>query len=286
MPSPRLLALDLDGTLLRRDGTIDARDLAAIRRAREGGVHVTIATGRLATGAIATARALELDAPMVCADGGTMVCTRTGALLEQWGLDLPRTEAVLRILGEHTLAPFVFMHDVIHCDELARAHAPYVSTWTTEVTIHPSLAEATGWRRPDDATGVAMTLGIGERARVEAAHAAIERAHGGALHTVAFGLSSRPEWVLRSMASGRSKGVGVERLAERLGVARANVAVVGDWMNDLSMFAWAGRSFAMGQAPEIVRAAATDRLEATATTGGGVAEAIERWLSSPPSGAS
>ena len=54
----------------------------------------------------------------------------------------------------------------------------------------------------------------------------------------------------------------------------------GDWFNDVPMFAWAGRSFAMGQSPHGVRSCATDVLEATSATGGGVAEAIDRWLGS------
>jgi hydroxymethylpyrimidine pyrophosphatase-like HAD family hydrolase len=44
------------------------------------------------------------------------------------------------------------------------------------------------------------------------------------------------------------------------------------------MFQWAGRSFVMGQSLEDVKRHATDRLEATSDEGGGVAEAIERWL--------
>jgi hypothetical protein len=56
------------------------------------------------------------------------------------------------------------------------------------------------------------------------------------------------------------------------------VAAVGDWYNDLGMFAYAGRSFAMGQAPEAIHQAATDRLVATSVDGGGIAEAIAALL--------
>jgi hypothetical protein len=50
---------------------------------------------------------------------------------------------------------------------------------------------------------------------------------------------------------------------------------VGDWLNDLSMFAVAGRSYAMGHAPETVKRAATNVLTQTSETGGGIAHAIE-----------
>jgi hydroxymethylpyrimidine pyrophosphatase-like HAD family hydrolase len=68
------------------------------------------------------------------------------------------------------------------------------------------------------------------------------------------------------------------QLAERLALPRARVAAVGDWLNDIGMFKFAGRPFAMAHAPDVVRAAATDVLAATAARGGGVAEAIARLI--------
>jgi hydroxymethylpyrimidine pyrophosphatase-like HAD family hydrolase len=63
---------------------------------------------------------------------------------------------------------------------------------------------------------------------------------------------------------------------------RTRVAAVGDWFNDVGMFKYSGRSFAMGHAPDYVREAATDLLIATSSTGGGVAEAIRMLISSDP----
>ena len=66
--------------------------------------------------------------------------------------------------------------------------------------------------------------------------------------------------VVRLLAKGTSKGAALAALAHDLGVARENTAVAGDWLNDLSMFEYAARSFAMPQAPEQVKQVATDRL--------------------------
>lgn len=272
----RLLALDLDGTLLRPDGGIDPRDLAAIRRARAAGVVVTIATGRLVAGALPTARELNVEVPLICADGAVVVCGRTGARLESVGIDLGVAERAMHTHAAHGLAPFVLMHDEIHCDETGREHYDFVRVWTAQVTVHPRLADATAWRRPDE---VAMAVAIGAQARVAAAQVALDREHAEHIESVVFALRNpRQDWALLSRPRGASKGLALERLAARLGVAREHVAAVGDWFNDVSMLTWAGRSFAMGHAPPGVRAAATDTLEATAQTGGGVAEAVERWL--------
>src|ERR1041384_3281871 len=68
-PMYRLLALDLDGTLLRRDGVVDDRDIAAIAELQAAGVVVTIVTGRLHSGATFAARACRIDGAIVCVDG-------------------------------------------------------------------------------------------------------------------------------------------------------------------------------------------------------------------------
>jgi hydroxymethylpyrimidine pyrophosphatase-like HAD family hydrolase len=80
------------------------------------------------------------------------------------------------------------------------------------------------------------------------------------------------------VSSGTSKGTGLADVAVRLGVARERVAVIGDWYNDVPMFEWAGRSFAMPHAPDDVKAAATDALGEGAVERGAIAEALEAWL--------
>ena len=72
----RLLALDLDGTLVKTDGSYDPRDLEAIAEARRRGIEVLLATGRLIGGTAPVARDLSLTAPMVCADGADDRATR------------------------------------------------------------------------------------------------------------------------------------------------------------------------------------------------------------------
>jgi hydroxymethylpyrimidine pyrophosphatase-like HAD family hydrolase len=77
-------------------------------------------------------------------------------------------------------------------------------------------------------------------------------------------------------AAGGTKGTALAWLADHHGLAMEETVCVGDWLNDVSMFGVAGRSFAMGQAPHEVKQAATDVLEETNETGGGIARIVER----------
>lgn len=272
----RLLALDLDGTLLRRDGTIDPRDEEAIHRALRDGVLVTLATGRVATGALPTAQLLGLDTPLVCADGGVVVDARTGAWIEKKTLPIDVADRVIAAHTRHGLAPFVLSHDAVHCDARGHAHVSYVQIWTNEITVHADVALADAWRTQDE---VALTVGIGTEHGVDAALNSIDVTDGDGIEQLRFRvMRSETAWALLARPNGCTKAAALARVAERLGVAREDTAAVGDWYNDVSMLEWAGRSFAMGQAPEAVRRAASDTLEASAFTGGGVAEAIARWL--------
>lgn len=273
-PPRRLLAVDLDGTLVRADGTIGERDRAAVDRARRAGVAVTIATGRLATTAVAIARELELEAPLVCADGAALVCPRTGAMIEAHALPGAALAALVDALAARALAPFVCFHDGIVGDAAALAYVDCVAGWSTAIEVRAELAAGLDGRAGE----VVMALGIGPRDQVEAAFADAAPSVGAAVELAVFGLGEGAPWALRAQPLGAAKGAALARLAARLGVRREHVAAVGDWYNDVSMLAWAGRSFAMGHSPEAVRAAAGTVLRATASTGGGVAEAIESWL--------
>lgn len=269
----RLLALDLDGTLLRRDHTVDPRDRDAIRAARGAGVTVVLATGRLVGGTLPTARHLELEGSMVCGDGATIACPRTGKILDARAVDRATTERIVGLLLDHGLVPFVFSHGDIHADMRAKGLDPWVRIWSEQIHWHDDLTETNAWRGEGD---VAMTLGLGEDDAVTELHTKLETQLGPEFATHRFGFGERH--MLRSQRAECSKGAALGRVSEALGIPREHCAAVGDWWNDLSMFEWAGRAFVMNGAPDGVRDAATDRLTTEAGTGGGVAEAIERWL--------
>jgi len=82
----RLLALDLDGTLLRSDQRVDDRDIAAISELQAAGVTVTIATGRLCSGAVGAARACAIEGAIACVEGSHVVELASGRTLLHHGM--------------------------------------------------------------------------------------------------------------------------------------------------------------------------------------------------------
>lgn len=272
--APRaLFATDLDGTLVDRFDGVHPRDRAAIARAREAGVIVTIATGRLTTRTHPVAKELGLDAPLVCADGGVIACGATERILSKRAIAVHHVESILGAFVEHALSSFVFTHEAIHSCERGREHHGYVSGWAHQITTHPDVLAADVWRQEPDAT--VMLVGIGDEEvtrRVEEMLAHVAPA----VELMSFGFGARR--VVRFVARGTSKATGVAEVARQLEVPEDRVAVIGDWFNDVPMFEWASRSFAMPHAPDEVKQTATDVLPFGAVERGPIADALELWM--------
>jgi Cof subfamily protein (haloacid dehalogenase superfamily) len=267
----RLLALDLDGTLLRSDGNVDERDVAAIREARAAGVTVTIVTGRLHSGSIAAARACGIEGVIACVEGSHLVEAGTDRTHVRHAMSPEVTRVLRDAFGAQGLASFVFEADGIHHDEAGEPYAGYVRTWSPRLGLVEEALDERVWSN-DPLAAVA----IGDAAEVAAAHAAL-RDHADHIFSVSFVVSAYVgKHAVLVRAAGPNKGTALAELCQRAGCTLEEAVAVGDWVNDVPMFEVAGRSFAMGGAPDAVRAKATDVLDRPAGSGGGIAEAIRR----------
>ena len=270
----RLLAVDLDGTLLRPDGVVHEADRAAITRLRASGVPTTIVTGRMFSGSRPAAHAAGILGPIACVDGSHIVDVATGGAMRCEVLVAEHALELRGVLDRHGPASFVFARETIVHDEAGDAFVPYVRTWSPNVDRVGRVTDHPCWEHED---GILAVVALGPEAAVLAAVDELRERLPHAAFVVSFAIGRMPG--LHAMlvrAAGATKGTAVEWLAAHHGITPAEVVVVGDWLNDVPMFEVAGRSFAMGQAPEHVKAKATDRLAETAHEGGGVAQAIAR----------
>jgi hypothetical protein len=273
MAPPRLLAIDVDGTLLRRDGTLAPEDRAAIATARRRGLVVTLATGRLSAGALPLARELDLDAPLVCADGAVLFCPTARAPLSIVAVRPEASRALLDSLRRLLLAPFLFTHEAVIGAASDSALFPHLTGWTPKMQACDDLDAAC---HADGMAAPVMAIGVGSAGAAEFAETTL-RAHPDLGDDVdRFPIGATGHWIVRLAPSGCSKATGLAALARRLGFEPGEVATMGDWHNDLEMLGWSGWSFAMGHAPDEVKRAAKQILTATSASGGAVAEVVGR----------
>ena len=273
--SYRLIAIDLDGTLLQRDGTIHARDLDAIARVRKAGVNVTLCTGRLYSGSRHVAELLGLEGPMGCVDGSQLMLHSASGCTSMHVTGLQGAHALkLRdVLGRRQAARFFVAGDRIIHDAAGAQFAPFVTTWSRDLELSTDLLGHPLWH---DATGVLAAIVVAPMTDIEAIAAEVRAEVGGSANVNTWALH-RFEGLggLMVRASGRTKGTAMAAIGDKLGVGVHEMVAVGDWHNDVPMFEVVGRSFAMKTAPEEVRARATDQVGCELSEGG-VAEAIER----------
>ena len=272
----KLLAVDLDGTLLAKDGVPHASDRQAIERLRRAGVPTTIATGRLYSGSSDIARAVGIEGPIACVDGSQIVDTRTGREVFASSIQAETAVIVRDLLADHDATSFLFAQDLIVHDAAGEPFAHYVRTWSPRIEVVERVTEHPHWEHD---RGVMAVVALGATDKILSIVSTLRDRLAHATFVVDFPVARLTGMhALVARAAGTTKGTAIEWLAEHHGCTAREVVVVGDWVNDVPMFQTAGRSFVMGQAPEHVKRTASDRLLADIHSGGGIAEAIrEVW---------
>ncbi len=272
--SYKLIAVDLDGTLLDPLGAPHAADVAALRRAQDAGIHVSILTGRLFSGTRDAAEAIGLRGPVGCVDGSHIVEAPTGRTLHHHAFRGDHATKLRDAVRDSGAALFVLADDKIIHDERGKAYLDYVSIWSLVSEATADVPEHGTWL---DERGVTAVVAVGGAGEIHDASISIQSALGTVAQIATFPtrrLENR--WGLVCRASGGNKGSALRWICDHHGVGVDEAVVVGDWLNDLPMFEVAGRSFAMAQAPDAVKSVATDQLDAGTVEGGGVAEAVAK----------
>lgn len=270
----KLLAIDLDGTLLDHRGEPRDVDVAAIKKLIARGVVVTIVTGRLYSGTKPSADLLGITGPVGCADGSHIVRVQNTRTLLHHGIRGRAADRLRASLERNDLVAFLFAEDAIVHDERGADYLPYVRTWSTDLRYAHRVTEHALW---DSEDGMTAVVALGREANVGRTVADIQRDTTESMQVAMFPFRRDGEhWGMVARAAGGTKGTALEWIASHHGFRVEQTVAVGDWLNDVAMLSAAGRSFAMGQAPDEVKSNATDVLDATIETGGGIAEAIAK----------
>ncbi len=258
----RALAIDLDGTLMTPDDRVSERTARALTAAREAGIEIVIATARWYQLAQRVADPLGLDGPIIACSGAEVRRLADGADLMDVRLPDAFTRAVFEICDQERCivwAPF---------EERVLLKA--------EGEIHGAPPEVDPVARLSDAVKgearMVLVQGTGARERV------LSELRDRFASEVRFfhSITTHGKSMLTLTATAAHKGVALQRACAELGVAPEETVAFGDAENDLELFRAAGRSFAMGQASDAVKAAATDVTASNAEDG--VAVAVERLL--------
>ncbi len=255
---PKLVALDIDGTLVDFDGVLPGSVRVAVRRVVDSGVPVVISTGRSWMATQIIVEALELPPALhVCSNGAVVV-------------DYPPFELVRHVTFDP--APVIdrvveVTKAIIAVEEIGRGYRVSAAFPDGELygdTVHESIESLRS--RPVSRVIVRDPDGDDDEF--------MDLAQRLGLHGVSYFVGWKC-W-LDIAPEGVDKASGLEVACERYGVHPDDVLALGDGYNDIEMLRWAGRGVAMGDAPEKVQASA-DHVTGTFAEGGTAAE-LNRWF--------
>ena len=244
MVNYRLLALDLDGTVLTRNGQITEETKVWIKRAIDAGVIVILATGRGLYQVETFLKELDLETPMVLANGGE-IWKKPGELLERYTID----KEDIRML--HSIAIEAEADFGGYSVEYATEE---MNVWTDEMFHYNWITFSIRHENPTVLTQMKMHID-----------------HSSTLEVISFAPAN-----MDFSLKGISKESGVRKVCEYLNIDMDSVIAIGDNLNDLKLIQSAGLGIAMGNADEKLKQAA-DWVTAS-NEEDGVAKAIKNFL--------
>lgn len=266
----RLIATDLDGTLLNSASAVSPRTREALDAARARGIHVVPVTARQPIGLRTVAADAAFNAWALCSNGAYAVHLSEGQLL--FAQELP--SATIRTLAEslRTRIPGLLFASVRDGGETFVVQHGYAEI--ADLSDHKRDPETMGGVALEDVLA-APSLKLVIRHPELAPATLFDTLQSLRLTGFEATLSGAP--FLEVMAEGVTKATGLSRLCAHLGIERAQVVAFGDALNDVEMLRWAGHGVAMANADVAVHAAADETT--SSNDDDGVALVIERLLS-------
>jgi Cof subfamily protein (haloacid dehalogenase superfamily) len=269
--SLKLIAIDLDGTLLNSKNAISPRTEAAIRRAAESGIVVTIATGRMYRSALAIAKKLDLDVPLITYNGA-LVRSVSGKVYYHRPIPEKLSHEIMMLFKEMRWHIQTYIDDTLyvrHLDKKAKAYATIAGV--EAVPLGDALYTIKG--EPTKMLGIADSP--------EEAGAMYEYLNADFGTKLFIAISQAPNAIYVEICHPEvSKGKALTMLAQNLSIKKEEIMAIGDSGNDVSLLDAAGLPVAMANArPEVKERA---QIITKSNDEDGVALVIESALNARP----
>jgi len=262
-PPVRLVAIDMDGTLLPTFAQeVSPRTARALRAAQQAGITVAVATGRRTayTAPLLEGLGLRADTPLLTSNGAV---TRTlgGERIDRAQMEARVARGLCGLLRPFGVLVFTFDklgRGELVLEELDKAQGR-ISLWVeanrNAIEVVKPLEQALG-----DGNDPIQGMVTGSLDKMKKAERAIKASQwSGSCECVRTEYPARDLSILDLLPPGVSKGWALQRLAARLGVDRQETMAIGDNWNDVDMLEWAGQGVIMGNAAVELRTLAKMR---------------------------
>ena len=272
----RLLAIDIDGTLVNSRDELTPDTQEALIRAGRAGIQVVLATGRRYSHTLHLVEPLEIDVPLITASGALVKDPKDHRTLHKTTFDPQLLRQILKLIDQGGYDPllcadtfaegfdFYLARQKVRTPELQE----YLEMNPNDGRIWPNLIS-------DPPREVFLVFTMGTKDQMLIMEQILHGALSGRISTHVLRSPRYRGFLVEIAPAGVSKWSGVKCLAESMGIEEASICAVGDDVNDIPMIRAAGLGVAMGNAVPEVKAAA-DRIAPTHDENGLVR--VVEWL--------
>ncbi len=235
----KLVAIDLDGTLLNSRHELSDRNRSALESAQQRGIAVVFATGKTRHAAASLIKALGINSPGIYMQG-LITYNADGSVRTRIVMERESVSRVISLGKEFGFSALAYSDN--------RAFALRVDEFTTKLTEfgEPQAETIADWRELLDSFDINKVVLYGEEDRVATMRQALEARLDGAVHVT----RANVDGMIEVLPANASKGQAVKTLLEELGIDPSNVLALGDGENDIEMLQAVGIGAAMGNATQ------------------------------------
>lgn len=248
----RVIALDLDGTLLTPQKTLLPSSVDALKRAQDVGYQLLIVTGRHHVAIHPFYQALGLDTPAICCNGTYLYDYQAKKVLESDPLPVDRALQLIDLLDEHDVHGLMYVDESMMY-ERATGHVIRTSKWALSLpeAQRPVFTQVSSLRQAAQEVNAIWKFALTDEytGKLNAFASRVEQT---------LGLECEWSWhdQVDIARKGNSKGKRLTQYVESQGGSMQDVIAFGDNYNDISMLEAAGTGVAMGNADDAVKARA------------------------------
>ncbi len=266
----KLIALDMDGTLLNSDNQVSTRTKEAILKANDKGAHVVLATGRILTSAIKYASKIDLKRPIISSNGAIIIDENEDIIYKK-EIDNYAIEAIAELADRNNLYYHFYTEDSFYSNQYVRDIVEFYNP------IGVKDEEKVQFNLYKDIKDIIdKKINIYKFIFIDNDREKLYKLRGELKEIDNINISSSWFNNIEIMEKKVSKGNSLKFLCDRLNIPRESVIAVGDNENDISMIDFAGLGVAMENANEKAKTRA-DIITST-NDKDGVAEIIEKYI--------
>lgn len=260
----KLMAVDMDGTLLNPDSIITPYTEKIVKQAVKNGLIFTLCTGRPLQGVKRYVDQLGLDCPVITYNGAVIAHSTTGEILFSQSMDADEARRVYNIAKQKNTMFIIWSRNRLYASEISDKTHFYEEITNTEAVLIEDFEKIL-------ADGITKMLWYDDADTLEKWIGELKQENF--VHTT---FTKSRAYFLEFFSNKTSKAVAMEKLGEYYSISKEEMIAVGDQTNDLPMIEYAGMGVAMGNAVEAVKAVA-DYITAT-NSEDGVAQVILKYF--------